>query len=90
MRTCWVCVYLILWLGIATPDNEHAAHQSACMSDTRRGDLSGGLQHSSGEFSGRDEVNIVPDLFSYETTKEEKLARSSCSGGKGMPVSWEG
>jgi len=56
------------------------------MTDTGRRNFSSRLQHGGGKFSSRDEVDVIPDLFAHETTKQEKLARGSCSGWEGMPV----
>jgi len=59
------------------------------MSDAGRRNLPSGLQHSSGQFSCGDEVNIVSHLFAYKATEQEKLARGGCSGGEGVTVSWK-
>ena len=83
-------VWLVLFGGFATPNDKHAAHQSACMSDARSGNLARGFQQGSRKFSGRDEVNVVPVLFAYETTEEEKLARCCGSGRKRRPISRKG
>ena len=59
------------------------------MADAGRRNLPSGLQHSSGQLSCGDEVDVVPDLLANETTKQEKFAGGSRSGGEGMPISWE-
>jgi len=76
--------------SVTAPDDEDTGYKRRSVSDSRKRDLSGGLDERGSEISGVECVEVIFDGFADKASKEKQFTGLGCDEGERVTVSGEG
>lgn len=85
-----VLLVRVAGFSVTAPDDEDTGYKRRSVSDSRRRDLSGGLDERGSKISGVESVEVIFDGFTDEASKKEEFTGLGCDKGEGVAVSGEG